>query len=193
MATKRSDPGAVPAPGFVCDSGMDDDVMNLGRGSRVWYKQDATTWVLAELREPAAAAPDAPKPKRGAPPPPAIASITLASGKPVDGVPVTQLMPANPEMQATIPDLTQLSYLNEPSILGNLQLRYSKDMIYTCAGPVLIALNPCKELPLYTEEVQHDYKSERGEGPAGAGRGAAGALRRRGAGSRQRGGAGATA
>jgi myosin-5 len=167
MAAKASAGGAPPVPGFGPGSGMDDDVSALGRGSRVWYRQDPTTWVLAELREPAAAAPEAAKPRKGAPPPPAVASITLASGKPVDGVPVTELMPANPEMQATIPDLTQLSYLNEPSILGNLQLRYSQDMIYTCAGPVLIALNPCKELPLYSEEVQHDYKSEqraRGKG-----------------------------
>lgn len=156
-AAKEQPAGAAVAYGP--GSGMDDDIAGLTRGSRVWYRQDATTWLLAELREvtpPGTAAAT----KKG--PALATASITLLSGpttgKPVEGVPVTSLMPANPEMQATIPDLTQLSYLNEPSILGNLQLRYSKDAIYTCAGPVLIALNPCKELPLYTPEVQHDYK-----------------------------------
>jgi hypothetical protein len=161
-------------------AGMDDDVMGLGRGSRVWYRQDASTWVLAEMRDAAAPPPPDAARKKNAPPPPATAGVTLLSGpsagKPLDGVPVTALMPANPEVQATIPDLTQLSYLNEPSILGNLQLRYQADMIYTCAGPVLIALNPCKELPLYTEAVQHDYKSEGGDPHAPGWLGAAGGL-----------------
>lgn len=36
--------------------------------------------------------------------------------------------------------------------------RYASDQIYTTAGPVLIALNPCKHLPLYTSEVAAAYK-----------------------------------
>lgn len=163
MARKGADTAALY-------TGMDDDVSSLGRGSRVWYRQDATNWVLAEMRDAAAAAAPMSEEearraaKKGLKPRPDVAPITLlsgpAAGQHLDSVPVASLMPANPEMQATIPDLTQLSYLNEPSILGNLQLRYSKDAIYTCAGPVLIALNPCKELPLYSEEVQHEYKGE---------------------------------
>lgn len=38
------------------------------------------------------------------------------------------------------------------------QFRYSQDGIYTLAGPVLIALNPCKAVPLYTTEVANAYK-----------------------------------
>lgn len=38
--------------------------------------------------------------------------------------------------------------------------RYKTDDIYTWAGPVLIALNPCKNLPLYTPEVAANYKRE---------------------------------
>ena len=34
------------------------------------------------------------------------------------------------------------------------------DEIYTFAGPVLIALNPCKPLPLYTPELAAKYKGE---------------------------------
>jgi len=159
--SKKAAAAADAGPSF----GMDDDVMELSKGSRVWYRQDATTWVLAEMRDAPSVPPEPEggRPKKGAAPT-AAAPITLiggaAPGKPLDAVPVAQLMPANPEMQSVIPDLTQLSYLNEPSILGNLQLRYSQDKIYTCAGPVLIALNPCKELPLYSNEVQHEYKSE---------------------------------
>lgn len=67
--------------------------------------------------------------------------------------------PSNPKLQEGIPDLTHLSYLNEPGILYNLQYRYGGDQIYTFAGPVLIALNPCKALPLYTREVANTYKA----------------------------------
>ena len=40
-----------------------------------------------------------------------------------------------------------------------MQYRYGGDSIYTFAGPVLIALNPCKALPLYTREVAEAYKA----------------------------------
>lgn len=40
------------------------------------------------------------------------------------------LLPANPEILDGVDDLMQLSYLNEPSVLYNLQYRYSQDMIY---------------------------------------------------------------
>lgn len=41
-----------------------------------------------------------------------------------------ELLPANPEILEGVEDLIQLSYLNEPSVLHNLQRRYSQDMIY---------------------------------------------------------------
>ncbi|MFS7913304.1 putative myosin ATPase [Helianthus anomalus] len=40
------------------------------------------------------------------------------------------LLPANPEILDGVDDLMQLSYLNEPSVLYNLQYRYDRDMIY---------------------------------------------------------------
>ena len=56
-----------------------------------------------------------------------------------------QLVPANPVILDGIADLTGLTYLNEPSILHGLNLRYGEDQIYTHAGPVLIAINPFKQ------------------------------------------------
>jgi myosin V len=41
-----------------------------------------------------------------------------------------QLLPANPDILDGVDDLIQMSYLNEPSVLYNLQLRYSRDLIY---------------------------------------------------------------
>lgn len=40
------------------------------------------------------------------------------------------LLPANPSILDGVDDLMQLSYLNEPSVLYNLQYRYARDMIY---------------------------------------------------------------
>lgn len=59
---------------------------------------------------------------------------------------VRTLEPANPSILDAATDLTNLSYLNEPSILHGLRLRYEKDEIYTQAGPVLIAINPFKKV-----------------------------------------------
>lgn len=40
------------------------------------------------------------------------------------------MVPANPDILDGVNDLMQLSYLNEPSVLYNLQYRYDQDMIY---------------------------------------------------------------
>lgn len=123
---------------------MDDTVASLGKGSRVWYKHDAATWLLAEIKDNSNGS----------------LTVQLLTGRP--GATLTaepgRLVPANPQLQQAIADLTQLSYLNEPSILDNLNQRYAQDLIYTNAGPVLIAVNPCKNLPLYTAQVADEYK-----------------------------------
>ncbi|CAD6217623.1 unnamed protein product [Miscanthus lutarioriparius] len=57
------------------------------------------------------------------------AEILLANGK-VLTVSPEQLLPANPDILDGVDDLIQMSYLNEPSVLYNLQLRHSHDLIY---------------------------------------------------------------
>ena len=52
-----------------------------------------------------------------------------------------------------IPNLIDLTHLHEASILESLNKRYIKDIIYTYTGPILIAINPFKNLPLYNEET----------------------------------------
>ncbi|ONM05602.1 myosin1 [Zea mays] len=59
----------------------------------------------------------------------------------------------------------QLSYLSEPSVLYNLQYRYSKDMIYTKAGPVLVAVNPFKKVSLYGNEYIDAYRNKSMDSP----------------------------
>ena len=45
-----------------------------------------------------------------------------------------ELLPANPDILEGVDDLIQLSYLNEPSVLHNLQCRYAHDTIYVRAS-----------------------------------------------------------
>ncbi|XP_043715577.1 myosin-1-like isoform X2 [Telopea speciosissima] len=75
------------------------------------------------------------------------------------------LLPANPDILDGVDDLMQLSYLNEPSVLYNLQYRYSQDLIYTKAGPVLVAINPFKEVPLYGNDYIEAYRRKSIESP----------------------------
>ncbi|CAN1775286.1 VIII-2 [Linum perenne] len=86
-------------------------------------------------------------------------SVELANGNVVN-VPTGQLLPANPDILDGVDDLMQLSFLNEPSVLHNLKYRYTKDMIYSKAGPVLIAVNPFKDVPLFGENAIAAYKQK---------------------------------
>lgn len=47
---------------------------------------------------------------------------------------IENLLPANPEILDGVDDLMQLSYLNEPSVLYNLQYRYYQNMIYVSSN-----------------------------------------------------------
>ena len=55
-------------------------------------------------------------------------------------------------------DLITLTHLHEASVVFCLKKRYEQDLIYTSTGPILIALNPFKEMPgLYDDAVMNDY------------------------------------
>ena len=59
-----------------------------------------------------------------------------------------------------VEDLIKLSHLNEPSILNTLKIRYENDKIYTDTGPVLIAINPFKQLNIYSDHDKKIYNTE---------------------------------
>ncbi|XP_050118693.1 myosin-1 [Malus sylvestris] len=90
--------------------------------------------------------------------------ISLPNDKVVT-VKTEDLVSANPDILDGVDDLMQLSYLNEPSVLYNLQYRYNQDMIYTKAGPVLVAVNPFKRVSLYGNEYIEAYKRKAVESP----------------------------
>lgn len=90
--------------------------------------------------------------------------ISLPEGK-VLKVKSENLVSANPDILDGVDDLMQLSYLNELSVLYNLHYRYKQDMIYTKAGPVLVAINPFKKVALYGNYYIEAYKSKSIESP----------------------------
>ena len=60
---------------------------------------------------------------------------------------------------AWVENMDNMTHLHEAAILDNLRQRFGSDMIYTCTGPILIAINPYKELPLYTDDIVKKYHS----------------------------------
>ncbi|XP_042064590.1 myosin-2-like isoform X1 [Salvia splendens] len=87
------------------------------------------------------------------------ALVLLADGSAVT-VPTQDLLPANPQILDEVDDLAQLSYLNEPSVLHNLQCRYSRDNIYSKAGPVLLSVNPFTNVQLYGDDIVTAYRKK---------------------------------
>ncbi|KAF9611830.1 hypothetical protein IFM89_035815 [Coptis chinensis] len=92
-------------------------------------------------------------------------ALVMLSDEKIVTVPIDNILPANPDILEGVDDLIQLSYLNEPSVLHNLQYRYSHNMIYTKAGPVLVAINPFKDLQIYGDEFVMGYKQKLMDSP----------------------------
>ena len=61
--------------------------------------------------------------------------------------------PVNPATMDGVRDNTELMYLQEPSLLHNVRKRYGNDEIYTFTAYILIAVNPYKKLPIYSDEM----------------------------------------
>mmetsp|Transcript_8801 Transcript_8801/g.30122 ORF Transcript_8801/g.30122 Transcript_8801/m.30122 type:complete len:889 (+) Transcript_8801:192-2858(+) len=56
-----------------------------------------------------------------------------------------------------VDNMDNLSTLHEAAILDNIQHRFRMDLIYTNTGPILIAMNPFKWLPIYGDDVIGRY------------------------------------
>jgi len=128
-----------------------DTLEGLTKGSRVWFKASPVSWQLGTLTSVNTSLTTE-----------CIVALDATSG-PGSGelvtTQITECVPANPSILDAVPDLTSLSYLNEPSILHDLHQRYGQDLIYTHAGPVLIAVNPFKRVPLYAADQMQHYKA----------------------------------
>lgn len=68
-------------------------------------------------------------------------------------LPISDIQLANPKDLDGVPDNTQLMYLHDAALLHNVRVRYNRDQIYTYTAHLLIAINPYKPLPLYSDTI----------------------------------------
>lgn len=66
----------------------------------------------------------------------------------------------NPDILIGENNLTSLSFLHEPAVLYNLQIRFQRHCIYTYCGIVLVAFNPYNELPIYGNDTIWAYRGQ---------------------------------
>lgn len=69
----------------------------------------------------------------------------------------------NPAKFDKADDMAELTHLNEPSVVHNLQMRYQADLIYTYSGLFLVTVNPYRPLPIYTNEYMRMYRGRQRE------------------------------
>uniref|UniRef100_A0A914WZ91 Myosin heavy chain n=1 Tax=Plectus sambesii TaxID=2011161 RepID=A0A914WZ91_9BILA len=67
----------------------------------------------------------------------------------------------NPPKFEKTEDMSNLSFLNDASVLHNLRQRYFNMLIYTYSGLFCIVINPYKRLPIYTESVCKIFMGKR--------------------------------
>ncbi|KAL6257902.1 hypothetical protein P5V15_011501 [Pogonomyrmex californicus] len=57
-----------------------------------------------------------------------------------------------------VDDMVLLPKINEDAIIENLKKRYMDDYIFTCIGPVLVSINPFKQMPYFGEKEVEIYQ-----------------------------------
>ncbi|XP_043589308.1 myosin heavy chain, muscle isoform X10 [Bombus pyrosoma] len=89
-----------------------------------------------------------------------IVSVTLPGGESKD-FKKDQLQQVNPPKYEKAEDMSNLTYLNDASVLHNLKQRYYAKLIYTYSGLFCVAINPYKRFPVYTHRCAKLYRGKR--------------------------------
>ncbi|XP_011506393.1 PREDICTED: myosin heavy chain, muscle isoform X21 [Ceratosolen solmsi marchali] len=89
-----------------------------------------------------------------------IVSIGLPGGETRD-VKKDLLQQVNPPKYEKAEDMSNLTYLNDASVLHNLKQRYYHKLIYTYSGLFCVAINPYKRYPVYTQRCAKLYRGKR--------------------------------
>ncbi|WKY09050.1 hypothetical protein Q1695_001862 [Nippostrongylus brasiliensis] len=123
---------------------------NYKKGARVWHRHPELVWIAGELEHDVTFATRTVKIRLEDD---EIVEYTISSPNQLPFL-------RNPSILVGKDDLTSLSYLHEPAVLHNLQVRFiEREAIYTYCGIVLVAINPYAECPhLYGEEVIQVYR-----------------------------------
>ncbi|XP_037603216.1 myosin VIb isoform X3 [Sebastes umbrosus] len=75
--------------------------------------------------------------------------------------PMSQVFPAEDDVNKHVEDNCSLMYLNEATLLNNVRVRYNKDHIYTYVANILIAVNPYYDIPkLYGPDAIKSYQGK---------------------------------
>ncbi|XP_050298487.1 myosin heavy chain, muscle isoform X28 [Anthonomus grandis grandis] len=72
-----------------------------------------------------------------------------------------QVTQVNPPKYEKAEDMSNLTYLNDASVLHNLKQRYYAKLIYTYSGLFCVAINPYKRFPVYTNRCAKLYRGKR--------------------------------
>ncbi|XP_056637448.1 myosin heavy chain, muscle isoform X24 [Diorhabda sublineata] len=72
-----------------------------------------------------------------------------------------QVTQVNPPKYEKCEDMSNLTYLNDASVLHNLKQRYYAQLIYTYSGLFCVAINPYKRFPVYTNRCAKLYRGKR--------------------------------
>ncbi|XP_049824224.1 unconventional myosin-Va isoform X2 [Aethina tumida] len=121
------------------------------KGAKVWIPHPEKVWEGAELTEDY-------KPNKKT-----IDVVTEDNESKTLAVKSEENLPflRNPQILIGENDLTTLSYLHEPAVLYNLQVRFCQNKyIYTYCGIVLVAINPYDELPIYDIDTIQTYRGQ---------------------------------
>ncbi|KAK0095112.1 hypothetical protein PV326_009201 [Microctonus aethiopoides] len=89
-----------------------------------------------------------------------IVSVVLPGGETKD-FKKDQLQQVNPPKYEKAEDMSNLTYLNDASVLHNLKQRYYHKLIYTYSGLFCVAINPYKRYPVYTTRCAKLYRGKR--------------------------------
>ncbi|THG22940.1 hypothetical protein TEA_019557 [Camellia sinensis var. sinensis] len=146
-ANLADEPSASP-PRFRESEWNDNVGYFIKKKLRVWCRLPNRQWELGQIQSTSGEK----------------STVLLLDGTAVK-VSTGELLPANPDVLEGVDDLIQLSYLNEPSVLHNLQYRYCHDIIYSKAGPVLIAINPFKDVHCFGNDFITAYREKLFDNP----------------------------
>jgi myosin heavy subunit len=71
----------------------------------------------------------------------------------------------NPSAVEQADDFLSLPNLDEPNILHSLRVRYWARHVYSNTGPILIAVNPWRDVDIYNINMLEAYKAGKAKGP----------------------------
>lgn len=112
-------------------------------GSYVWFDHPEETWTPAKVLSGASAA---------------VRVALVGTGEEFSFADTSgKFMRMNKQNLSPAPDMVKLGDLHEAALLHNLRLRFSTDDIFTYIGPILVACNPYKRLPIFTADYIHRY------------------------------------